>query len=134
MERGAAKRPATEQIRSPRDEWGRAADHHPAAAGRAVAIGQRPGLGRVVEHRATHLAVEDNEVFDAAGEQFSADGSGPGDDDAVAVIDHRNFVRVQPRRAIGPNKPTSVRNSTSGEKNATWTSWRCGLVRTIRRA
>ena len=59
------------------DEWRLAGDHYPAAAGRAIAVGQRPGFGLVVEHRADHLAVEDHEVFDAAGEQLRADGSGP---------------------------------------------------------
>ena len=107
---------------------------HPAAAGFAVVSGQRPAVGAVVEHRADHLAVEDHEVVDAGGQQLSADGSGPDDDDAVAVVDHRNLVRVQPRRAIGPNKPISVRNSANGAKPATWTSWRCGLVRAALRA
>ena len=119
MHGGAAKVPAADQIRHHRDEWRLAGDHDAAAADLAVVGGQCPGVGVVVEHRADHLAVENDEVVDAGRQQLGGGVAVADQDDAVDAVGHRNLVRVQPRRASGPINPTSDRNAASGANPAT---------------
>ncbi len=51
-----------------------------------------------------------------------------------AGVAGRKWVRRHIRRAIGPISPTSSRNAANGANPMTWTSWRCGLRRAMRRA
>src|ERR1700744_964072 len=131
---GAAKLPAAEQVRDPRNERRLAGDHDAAAAEFAAVGGQRPGIGGVVEHRVGYLAIEDHEVADAGRQQLGGSVPVADEDNAVNAFGHRNFVRVQPRRASGPINPTSDKNAASGANPAIWTSWRCALLRAILRA
>ncbi len=134
MHGGATKISAAHHLRDQRNERRLAGDHYAGSAGCAVCGGEGPGVGVVVEHRADHLAVENHEVVDAGGNQLGRGVCVTGQDDAVDGLGHRNLARVQPRRAIGPIRPTSSRNSANGANPATCTSWRCGLLRAILRA
>lgn len=136
---------------------------HAAAHGGAIGRAQRPGVGVVVEGRADDPAgsqlrvggraggvVEDDDVADAGRQQCRmhtpATEPRPDDDYVVTVVavaggprdtggvGHKNLLRFQPRRAIGPSKPTSVRKMASDAKPAICISRRCGLLRAIRRA
>src|SRR6202012_6152658 len=71
---GAAKLPATEQVRDPRNERRLAGDHDAAASEFAAVGRQRPGIVVFAQPRVVYLSIEDHEVVEAVLQQVGGSG------------------------------------------------------------